>query len=304
MPVPSDETEMTKNKSRSTNLRFDKRTGKHCAKLGRKRMPSGNMDGHLFRFCDDKRESERRKQRIQELWDQLVDRHGGNVHWNAETLKIAKAISDGESVVEFTADELAPTSMLKVLPLERRCRATHFASALKRVQRTYPMISAAPAEQDETLFETGEKKIRAKAESAVSGGRKLAELAELQIANGGESTVAEALDAYEQFILSDYTTMPDLEEGLDGERLTDTGRLYLKHINDIRFENGRQGQLDWPLSRLSFDGCQAMIDVWRKRPIKKDGSEQKSPKTCREVVKRLMNKRGFFRWLHRSDQFE
>ena len=94
-------------------------------------MPSGNMDGHLFRFCDNKRESERRKQRIQELWDRLVDRHGGNVHWNAETLKIAKAISDGESVVEFTADELAPTSLLKVLPFGTSLPSDPFCVSVK-----------------------------------------------------------------------------------------------------------------------------------------------------------------------------
>lgn len=304
MVKPTSEAEMTKNKSRKTDMRLDKESGRWCAKLGRKRMPNKKLDGHLFRFNRDKRESERRKYRIQELWDSLVDTFGESALWCDETLKIAKAIADGESIIQFSADELAPRWLLKVMPLEQRCRASHFASALKRIQRSYSMISAVPAPEDEELYQEGQRKLEAKAEGAVTEGRKLAEFADLQIAHGTEVTVGEALNAYESFIQEEYTVTPDLEEGLDGERITDTARSYLKHIGNIREENGKEGQLDWPLSRLTFDGCQAMIDVWRRRPPLKNGSGPKAGKTCGEVIKRFMNRRGFFRWLHRSDQFE
>ena len=86
--------------------------------------------------------------------------------------------------------------------------------------------------------------------------------------------------------------------------MSPTGKNYLNRIADIRRHNGNAGQLDWPLSRLDFDGCQAMIDVWRSRPMKKDGTCPIASKQCREVIKRLTIRNGFFRWLHRTSEFD
>ena len=118
------------------------------------------------------------------------------------------------------------------------------------------------------------------------------------------STVAQAFDAHEDFIRKSYREHPDLEEGVEGDQLSPTGKNYLNRIADIRRHNGNAGQLDWPLSRLDFDGCQAMIDVWRSRPMKKDGTCPIASKQCREVIKRLTIRNGFFRWLHRTSEFD
>jgi hypothetical protein len=87
---------MSKNKSRQTPLRFDQATGRWCAKLGRKMTSGGKTDGHLFRFSQNQKESERRKQRIQELWDSIVARSGAEATWSIESLPLARAIAEGE----------------------------------------------------------------------------------------------------------------------------------------------------------------------------------------------------------------
>ena len=93
--------------------------------------------------------------------------------------------------------------------------------------------------------------------------------------------------------------LPDHEEGIEGRRLSDTGQSYLKQIGQIRVHNAEQ--LAWPLSRLTFQGCDAMLEVWRQRPPKKDESGLMAIKTCREHAKLL---KRFFRWLSKSDDFD
>ena len=93
--------------------------------------------------------------------------------------------------------------------------------------------------------------------------------------------------------------VPDPEEGLEGRRLSDSGQSYLKQIGQIRVHNAEQ--LAWPISRLTFQGCDAMLEVWRQRPPKKDESGLMKIKTCEEHAKLL---KRFFRWLSKSDDFD
>ena len=92
---------------------------------------------------------------------------------------------------------------------------------------------------------------------------------------------------------------PDPEEGIEGRRLSDSGRSYLKQIGQIRVHNVEQ--LAWPLSRLTFQGCDAMLEVWRQRPSRKDETGMMTIKTCQEHAKLL---KRFFRWLSKSDDFD
>src|SRR5208282_3074071 len=108
----------------------------------------------------------------------------------------------------------------------------------------------------------------------------------------GEPTVARALDSYEAYVKATMLVSPDLEEGLEGKRLSDSGQSYIKQIGQVRIHNAEQ--LPWSISRLTFQGCDAMLEVWRQRPPKKDGSGSMQIKTCEEHGKLL---KRFFRWL-------
>ena len=82
-------------------MRRDRKTNQCLAKLGRKKTKTGKIDGHLFRFSTNEKESERRKLRIQELWDYAVETLG-DTEWNNLTLHIAKCYAKGETKVPFS----------------------------------------------------------------------------------------------------------------------------------------------------------------------------------------------------------
>jgi integrase len=168
---------------------------------------------------------------------------------------------------------------------------------------TYPVISFAPAdadfyirgkEEEELCIELQIEKIK---NSAAIGNRLIA--GSPILLESSDATVGQALDAYEDYIRETMLVMPDLEEGLDGKRLSDTATSYIDDLDRLRTHNKQQ--MDWPLSRLTIQGCDEILQVWRDRPMKKKGDGQMAVKTCREHGKRLMS---FFRWLSKSDDFK
>jgi hypothetical protein len=163
------------------------------------------------------------------------------------------------------------------------------------VQKQYPQINIVAEEADEQALERGRQQLLDDIGRVGDHEENLEQLLLQSTATNGEPTVAEALNAYEEFISVKFTVQADWEEGLTEKRLSDTGKSYLGQVDDIREFNGNAGHLEWRLSKLSFDGCQAMLDVWRDRPDRKNGT-QRASKSCKETIKRFMNTMGFFRW--------
>ena len=277
-----------RSKSRNTPLRWDKATGRWCAKLGKKKTKTGNTDGHLFRFNTDERESLRRKQRIQEFWDFIVDRRGDEAIWCFFTLPIAQAFADGQTQVvlkrgTWSSDEYA--------------RHVHGMTA------TYTTVTFVPEDLD--WYQKGADLQELSVNNQINKIKKTAaEFHRLRpdspvFLEEAECTVGQALEAFENFLRRTMLIDPDREEGLDGKRLSDTAVQYCEDLDRIRRHNATQ--MDWPLSRLTYDGCDAMLQVWSDRPRKKDDSGPMSVKTCKEHAKRLM---AFFRWLSKSGDFK
>jgi hypothetical protein len=128
----------TKTKSRQTQLSLDKHTGRWCAKLGRKTTSGGNLDGHKFRFSTDRKESERRKGRIQELWDSIVEQECQDARWDVDSLAIAKAIEKGDRAAVFSVDDLAPIYMARLQVSTFRSQARLYAANVVRLQERFP----------------------------------------------------------------------------------------------------------------------------------------------------------------------
>lgn len=288
---------MGKNKSRQTSLSFDQQTGRWCAKLGRKILNSGKSDGHKFRFTSDDRESNRRKQRIQELWDSLVTTRGAEAAWDEISLEIAKSIADGNS--QFVVRRRVIDHREGVPVYEA---ADQYARYVQGLAAIFPFVSMVPEDADffsrGSRFET--ESIDNQISQIVEGAKLFHRIPanSVNIHSQIEPTVRKGLDAYENYIRETMQIDPDLEEGIEGKRLSDTGQSYLKQLGLIREHNSKQ--LDWPQSNLTLQGCDAMLQVWRDRPSKKRGIGPMAVKTCREHGKRLM---AFFRWLSRSDAF-
>ena len=121
--------ELGKRKSRRTEMSLDKATGRWCAKLGRKKTKSGNTDGHKFRFTEDLKESERRKLRIQQLWDRLVEQRGRATHGMTRTWQVALAMAEGKCEVSFSVEQLAPEELPRTA---RLLGSRNKVSALRR----------------------------------------------------------------------------------------------------------------------------------------------------------------------------
>lgn len=285
-----------KTKSRQTKLSLDNHTGRWCAKLGRKTTSGGNLDGHKFRFCTDRKDSERRKGRIQELWDSIVEQEGQDARWDDESLAIAKAIEKGDRAAVFSVDDLAPINMARLQVPLLRSQARLYAVNVVRLQERFPHVVIVPA--DEPLFAEGRQQLATVADNILGHGRHFAQLAGADL-TPDEATVTEALDAYEDHIRKTMVVTPDAEEGIDGKRLTQTACSYFKQLKKVRVHNS--SQMDWPLSSLTFDGCDAMLHVWRQRPSRMDGQGPLAIKTCREHAKRI---KEFMRWLSRTDKFD
>jgi len=277
-------------------MSFDRGTGRYCAKLGRKKTKSGKIDGHKFRFTGDERESERRKLRIQDLWDRLVDRSDTTYLWDDEALAIAQALAEGKREVSFSERQLAPPEKIQQQSPPYKSRSCLYAKELVRLQALFPEVTIVP--EDAELAKRGRLRLTRFARDTIQWQKNFLSADFPTPTATNDHTVAQALDAFEDHVKKTMLVMPDQEEGIEGKRLSDTGRSYLKQISQIRSRNAEQ--LDWPLARLTFQGCDAMLEVWRQRPSKNDGKGLLSIKTCHEHAKLL---KRFFRWLSKSDDF-
>lgn len=280
---------LAKRKSRRTKLRRDPRTGRWCARLGNKRTKGGRYDGHFFRFSTDERESERRKMKVQEFWDHLVETRD-LTEWDGESLAIAKALADGQNKLPIRVDQ--------VVDVEREIPAGHgfdYVVALDKLQNRFPQVDFVP--DDAEAYRAGSEEVARYAEELREEADSLTRAATGR--DPSEATVGEALTAFAEHIRETLQVIPDEEEGLTGKRLSDTGIGYVKMIERFRRIHG--DQVDWPISRLTFEGCDKMLQVWRDRPMRLDGTGPMMVKTCHDHAKLV---KRFFRWLSRTDQFD
>jgi len=143
---------LAKRKSRRTKLSKDPRTGRWCAKLGRKQTRGGRSDGHFFRFSTDEKESERRKMKVQEFWDHLVE-HCKATQWNDETLAIAKALADGQTKVPISVDQVADVSETENGSAAR----FDYVLGLEKLRTLYPQVDFVPA--DAEAYQVGSEEV-------------------------------------------------------------------------------------------------------------------------------------------------
>ena len=126
--------DLGKQKSRRTEMSFDTATGRWCAKLGRKQTKSGKIDGHKFRFTSDVKESERRKLRIQQLWDRLVEQHGSGYAWSDQDLVVALAMVEGKSEISCSVERVAPKKLVPAQLSRFRSQPRLYARELAQLQ--------------------------------------------------------------------------------------------------------------------------------------------------------------------------
>jgi hypothetical protein len=233
-----------------------------------------------FNLGTDLKEAERRLARIRELYEDNCRVVKRDV-WSAQALGFAKEIARGERRIVYPtfADVIDQDNPL-----------LEYAQMHHNVREMYPSIEFEPDPQiyGESLALNQKyvsENLRA-LESELRQEGALPPKGELprEIIPG---SLHEALDAYTHEIRR-HNVAPGTNE------TTSYGLRRLERVS--RF---REHHADIALHSLNYDACKAMVDHWRSRPPRRDGSPT-SHANSRHHVGELMR---FFRWLDSSSSF-
>jgi hypothetical protein len=278
---------------RTTNSRRKDDRGHTPRDIGWKRNQSGKLVQHKFRIKSrDEAEVKRRIAKLEELWlaiETEAVKFDWEPLWNELTLDIGRHIADGDYRV--------------VVPRGKVNAPDVYARYINRLQNSFPMVAFAAELGEEEAYHEGAEQAKGKAMTAMRKrlGATRSEMEEKLLKVGGLSThevmngletLFEALDEYAEQIKRD-----DVEPGF--LKLTDTGHTRLKNVDRLK-----ERHANVPLSTImTFDAVQALIDVWRNRPIRKNSDPPRpvTKKTAEHHISELMR---FLRWLNRSAEFQ
>ncbi len=300
--------------------------GYYSRQLGWEISRSGKLQQHKFRLGTDRKEAERRERRLRTLWEQYeATRKESRPLWPEGLLAIAQSIAKGgrEIAVARRPDELQMT----------------YANRIRRLQVRYPVIAFVPEDQyafdvgqealqeldrlarrdlpqivpkplDEELIEAwnanprllefcglggpGEKSslmdtLCDDEGAATSPERERPSAGPTGAASGASGWLHGALHDYQRWVEREFHR-PELG------RITPWGRTQVRQIDRL-IEHHR----DRPLSNLNEEGIDELIGYWRRRPLRKDRDVPVTHKSASNYISQLNR---FFRWLHRSPNYD
>ncbi len=265
--------------------------GRYARELGYKRNASDNLVPPKFYLGTDLAEAQRRNFRLEELWEVIESEHeklGWPMEWSDLTLMIGREIAKGNYRI--------------VVPQTNKYADT-YARYIHRLQSAFKMVTFVPEPKEQDTYERGAEEARTKGITAVKRRvrdfraeqeRKLVKAGAItdSEACGGEDTLHEAFDEY-----IDKIRLVDVLPGTDD--LTDYGHMKIKNVGRLKEKHENV-----PFSSLkTFDAVQAMLQIWRNRPMVKNSDPPRpiTKKTAQHHVAELMR---FFRWLNRNSHFE
>jgi len=249
--------------------------GRYYRNLGWGRdQETGGHSQPKFWLGKDLVQADRRCQRLEELWERVEElwttgNRGANDRpaWDTFTLRVAKQLARGEWQVAVTWHGESPAA---------------YAQKLNTLAARYPCLQFVP--EDNARYIAGqlynEQVIDASVADALGAAKEMGYAAGAPI-HDGQGTLHQAFDAYVRW-LKDHK-----HKAWINTQVQQVNRLEDRHP-------------DIPLSALDFDACDAMIRLWRNRPMVKGRNEPISAKTGENHIKQL---KAFFRWLHRSQLF-
>jgi hypothetical protein len=226
--------------------------------------------------------------RLEQLWDQVCAKHARDqAHgfaddeqplWDDLTMSMARAVSRNE--MSMTVDcpaELAGNDVL-------------YARWLNQLRADFPVLALSPASA--SSFTQGVEIEQQDAAWHVARSKRI--FSEIGSTSSPDSreTLHDALDAYGQHIQETYKA--PATEG-EQRRLSPWGVTQSKNVERLK-----QRHPNLPLSQLNLSAIEAMVEVWRQRPLAKGRNRPISPKTAESHIKQL---RAFLRWLHRNERF-
>lgn len=265
--------------------------GRYPRELGYKRNKAGKLVPHKFYLGTDLAQAKRRNSRLEELWEKIEADHekfGWALEWNSLTLTIGREIAKGNYQIVVPRNRNQPDS---------------YAAYINRLQNSFTMVSFVPELDEEETYRVGAEVARKKWKDGMKGRlrefradeeRRMVKFGAITANEvfSGEDTLHEALDDYIEHIKA-VSVLPGTDTLSDygHARIQNVGRLKEKHSN-VRLSETQ-----------NFDAVQAMIDVWRLRPMVKNSDPPRpiKKKTAQHHIAELMR---FFRWLNRSSLYE
>ncbi|MHB0959271.1 MAG: hypothetical protein ACYC0X_23630 [Pirellulaceae bacterium] len=249
--------------------------GRYYRNLGWERDPeTGECSQPKFWLGKDPVQADRRCHRLEELWERVEElwasvNRGANDRpaWDTFTLRVGKQLARGEWQVVVTCSGESPAA---------------YAQKINTLATRYPCLQFVP--EDNTRYIAGqlynEQVIDASVAEALGAANEMGYTAGVPI-HDGQGSIHQAFDAYIRW-LKDHK-----HKAWINTQVQQVERLKQKHA-------------DIPLSSVDFDVCEAMVRLWRNRPMAKGRNKPISAKTAENHIKQL---KAFFRWLHRSQLF-
>jgi hypothetical protein len=248
--------------------------GRYYRNLGWEPNETGKYIQPKFWLGKDPVQADRRCQRLEELWER-VEELWATVNtsvsdrpvWDNFALRVAKQLARGEWQVAVVWHGESPAA---------------YAQKLNTLASRYPCLQFVP--EDNTRYIAGqlfnEQVIDATVADLVGAAKQSGYITDASIYDG-HGTLCQALDAYVDW-LKDHKRRAWIN-------------TQVQQVKRLKEKHG-----DIPLSALDFDACEAMVRLWRNRPMVKGKNKPIASKTAENHIKQLM---AFFRWLHRSQLF-
>ena len=266
-------------------LRPNKSTGNFERLIGWKHDPETKTSRQQkFYLGKDAATAAMLNQRLERFWAIIESEAGSSpALWTRLTLDIGKTIAKGKS--EFP---VAPPPHM----------APHnYVGFLQELARRFPIIAFVPADPD--YFALGVKMastantnaiVDAKATiSRVSGYLKELD----QPVPESEATLHEALDAFVEHVRR--TALTPAVEG-ETQVTSPYGNTQIRTAQRLK-----ERHQNIPLSALTLNAIQAMVDYWRARPVVKGTNKPITVRTAQNHIKQI---KEFFRWLHKNSNYE
>jgi hypothetical protein len=249
-----------------------------------------------FRLGKDKNEAERRRRRIEELWECVVTNwqqtaNEGRPIWDATGLSLAHRLAKGETVFRIKpgAVELAkPTNdpnileFLKWMQEEQQSHpARYYVKDINSLQRCFPCLTIVP--DDPVLYAQGLKEGEAVVASTIDDLKSQGVLPQKQQAVlNAVGSLHQQIDRRIEAVKREYFDRTE-------NHVSDSGNAKIRILERIkRFTD------DIPLAQLDLAALDQILMTFRNRPMSERTGKPLKYGTC---VKTITEFKDFLQWL-------
>ncbi len=248
------------------------RDGQYTRNIGYKLTRSGKRSQPKFYLGSDRKAAERRLAKIVELWEH-IEKGSDEPVWGDFELRVAKGMARGELQVPVKPN----------LHDNGHVYLVH----LNLMSARYPMVNFVPT--DRKLAQEGTAFNRLAVDHQMKVMRDRGILTDHEPQEFSDGTLHQAMGRYIAWIEREYL---DSSEG----HVSDNGITKIRLVKIVM-----ERVPEAPLSAVGYSTADAIIGMFRKRPLGKRTEKPMAKKTCQNCIGEI---RRFFDWLDLADEFQ